>query len=120
MEPSDAEIVLARKGLIQEDGVEILPEGITASCLDDQVHLDSCKKYFTQDGRLALQNVVKAIQKNPAYYCGSCTHPINDDEEDSIQCDSCLVWYHFKCVILKQKPKSMAWFCRPCYQTVAA
>ena len=62
VEPSDAEIVLARKGLIQEDGVEILPERITASCLDDQVHLDSCKKYFTQDGWLAVQNVLKAIQ----------------------------------------------------------
>ena len=120
VEPSDAEIVLARKGLIQEDGVEILPERITASCLDDQVHLDSCKKYFTQDGWLAVQNVLRAIQKNPAYYCGSCTRPIDDDEEDSIQCDSCLVWYHFKCVNLKQKPKRTTWFCHPCYQTVAA
>ena len=77
MEPSDAEIVLVRKGLIQEDGVEILPECITASCLDDQVHLDPCKKYFTQDGWMAVHNVVEAIKKNPAYYCGSCTRPIN-------------------------------------------
>ena len=84
IEPSDAEIVLARKGLIQEDGVEILPEKITASCLDEQVHLECCKKYFTSDGWLAVQNVVEAIKKNPAYYCGRCTSPINDDEENSV------------------------------------
>ena len=58
--------------LIQEDGVEILLEHITGSCLDYQVHLDSCKKCFTQDGWLAVQNVAETIKKNPAYYCGSC------------------------------------------------
>ena len=89
VEPSDVEIVLARKGLIQEDGVEIMPEKITASCLDEQVHLESCKKYFTHDGWLAVQNVVEAVKKNPTFYCGRCTLcPINDDEENSIQCNS--------------------------------
>ena len=73
MEPCDADIVLARKGLIQEEGVEILPEKIPVSCLDDQVHLESCKKYFTQDGWLAVQNVVEAVGKSPTYYCGRCT-----------------------------------------------
>ena len=120
VEPCDAEIVLARKGLIQEDGIEVLPERVTAGCLDDQVHLDSCKKYFTEDGWLAVQNVVKTIKKNPVYYCGSCAQPIDDDEEDFIQCDSCLVWYHFRCVSLKQRPKTTVWFCRPCYQSVSS
>ena len=76
-------------------------------------------KYFTQDGWLTVQNVVEAIKKNPAYYCGSCTLPIND-EEDSIQCDSCLVWYHFQCVNLKQRPKCAVWFCRSCYHSIPA
>lgn len=114
MEPCDAEIVLARKGLIQEDGVEILPERIPVSCLDDQVHLESCKKYFTHDGWLAVQNVVEAVRKSPTYYCGRCTCPINDETEDSVQCDSCLTWFHYKCVNLKQAPKQKTWFCRSC------
>jgi len=46
VKPSDVEIVLAQKGLIQEDGVEIMAEKIIASCLDEQVHLESCKKGF--------------------------------------------------------------------------
>jgi len=52
--------------------------------------------------------------------CGSCARPIDDDEEDSIQYDSCLVWYHFRCVSLKQRPKTTVWFCRPCYQSVSS
>ena len=28
------------------------------------------------------------------------------DRENSIMCDSCLVWYHFKCTGIKQSPKS--------------
>ena len=83
VEPCDAEIVLAWS-LIKEGDVEVLPECVTAGCLDDQVHLDSCKKYFNKDGWLAVQNVVKTVKKNPVYYCGSCARPIDDDEEDSI------------------------------------
>ena len=52
MEACDADIVLSRKGLIKEDAVEILLERIPVSCLDHQVHLQSCKKYFTNDGWL--------------------------------------------------------------------
>ena len=64
--------------------IEILPEKIPVSCLDDQVHLKSCKKYFTQDGWLAVQNVVEAVRKSPTYYCGRCTFPIDDETEDSV------------------------------------
>ena len=101
IEPAIADIVLFRKGLIKEDVV--LPERITASGLDDHAHLQSCKKYFTT--WLAMQNVVKMVKKNPAWYCGRCTCPINDENEDSVQCDSCLVWFHFKCANLKTAPK---------------
>ena len=82
VKPSDVEIVLARKGLIQEDAwCGNNARKITASCLDEQVHLESCKKYFTHDGWLAVQNVVEAVKKNPTFYCGKCTCSINDDEE---------------------------------------
>jgi len=54
VEACDADIVLSCKRLIKEDAVEILPERIPVSCFDDQVHLQSCKKYFTNDGWLAV------------------------------------------------------------------
>jgi len=114
VEACDSDVVLSRKGLIKEDAVEILPERIPVSCLDDQVHLQSCKKYFTNDGWLAVENVVEAVKRNPLYYCGRCTSQIDDDQENSIQCDSCLMWFHYKCANIRQAPKRKTWFCRTC------
>ena len=115
VDPAIAETALSRRGLIQEDGVEVLPERVTACCLDENVNLQSCRKYFTSDGWLAVQNVVEAVKKDPVWYCGRCTHPINDGEENSIQCGRCLIWYHFECINLKNAPKKHHWFCRSCY-----
>ena len=42
--PVVAELALSRKGLIEEDQVEIMPERVTASCLDENVCLSSCRK----------------------------------------------------------------------------
>ena len=36
------------------------------------------------------------------------------DRENSIMCDSCIVWYHFKCTGIKQSPKSKIWFFCSC------
>ena len=103
-------MALSQRGLIQEDGVEVLPERVTACCLDENVNLQSCRKYFTSVGWLAVQNVVEAIKKDPVWYCRRCTHPINDGEENSIQCGSCLIWYHFECINLKNAPKNATGF----------
>ena len=62
--PMVAELVLSRKGLVEEDQIEIIPERITASCLDENVCLSSCRKYFTSDAWLALEGVVAAIATN--------------------------------------------------------
>ena len=113
--PTLAERVLARKWLIDEDQIEIIPERITVSCLDENVCLSSCKKYFTDEGWLALESLVAAIAKSPRYFCGRCTNPIDDDTKDSILCESCLIWYHYQCMNIKKKPKSKHWFCRSCY-----
>ena len=81
----EAEIwCLGRKGLIDEDQVEIIPERVTESSLDQNMSLSSCKKYFTEDSWLALEGDVTAILNNPSYYCGRCTRPICDDTENSI------------------------------------
>ena len=83
---NQCEIALSQRGLIQDDGVEVLPERVIAWCLGENINLQSCRKYFTSDRWLAVQNVVEAIKKDPVWYCGRCTNPINDQEENSIQC----------------------------------
>ena len=46
---NQCEIAFSRRGLIQEDGVAVLPERVTAWCLDKNINLQSCRKYFTSD-----------------------------------------------------------------------
>ena len=79
-----AELVLSRKGLVEEDQIEIIPKRITASCLDENMCLSSCRKYFTSDAWLALEGVVAAIATNLCYFCGRCTNLINDDLSQKI------------------------------------
>jgi len=47
--PVVVEVALSRKGLVEEDQIEIIPERVIASCLDENVCLLSCRKYLTTD-----------------------------------------------------------------------
>ena len=67
------ETAISRKILIDEIHIETKPEKLTAACIDENVCLEVCKKYYTRNGWLALKDVVKTIKSNPIYYCGSCT-----------------------------------------------
>ena len=113
--PMVAELALSRKGLVEEDQVKIIPERVAVSCLDENVCLSSCQKYFTSDAWLALEGVVAAMATNPCYLYERCTNPINDDTENSILCDSCLIWYHYRSVYIKKQPKSKHQFCHSYY-----
>ena len=101
--------------MIDEDMVEVRPEKVNVSCLDENVCLLSCRKYCTNEAWMAIQSVVAVLRDNPVWYCGRCTKPINDDSESSIICDSCLTWYHFQCANISTNPKRKIWFCRDCY-----
>ncbi len=100
--------------IIQEEEVEVRPKRVPSTCLDERVCLESCRKYFTDDAWKVVQSVVAVLSKNTTWHCGRCTQPISDETEDSIACDCCLMWFHFKCVGLKQSPKSKVWVCRQC------
>ena len=89
------EAAISRRILIDEIHIETKPEKLTAACIDENVSLEVCKKYFTRNGWLTLKVVIKTTKSNPIYYCGRCTKCIDDETENSIQCDSCLIWYHF-------------------------
>ena len=102
--------------IIQEE-VEVCPEKVSASCLDENVCLESCRKYCSKDAWMVINSVVDTLQKEVVYYCGRCTCPIYDDTHSSLLCDCCLTWYHFKCLNLKHPPKAKTWVSRNCYDT---
>lgn len=99
--------------LIQPEDVDTI--ALPASCLDENVCIQSCRKYFTSPAWEEVQKALEDMKKSPVWYCGRCKFPICDEEESSIICDCCLLWFHFKCVCLKQGPKSKIWFCRSCH-----
>ena len=53
---------LAIAGRLIEE-VEIRPEHVSTSCLDEKVCLRNVQKYFTYDGWKALLDVVEAVKK---------------------------------------------------------
>ena len=114
VEPEVADAALSGT-IIEEEQVEMRPEKVSASCLDENVCIRSCRKYFIHEAWIALSQVLELKRKHTMWYCGRCNCPIMDDTKDSIICDCCLVWYHFKCTGLRQSPKFRVWFCRSCY-----
>ena len=83
--------------LIEEDKVECRPEKIPNSILDDSI--DVCN-YFSNDAWLLL---LQLKLKNIIWTCNICNHDLHS--EAAILCDSCLLWYHFKCVGSKEATK---------------
>ena len=96
--------------IIDECHAEVRPEKVSSSCLDENVCIETCRKYFSHDGWTSVLNVIEAIRKNPVYYCGRCTTPIADDKHSSLARDSCLTWFHFQCLNLKVPPRQECGF----------
>ena len=111
-----AEAALSHRILVEEDAVEIRPEKVTPACLEPQVCVDVCRKYFTKDGWLMVKDVMATIESDPLWYCGRCSRQIFDETQSSIQCDSCLFWYHFNCIGINTQPKREVWFCTSCFK----
>ena len=99
--------------LIDEDKVECMPEKIPMALLDENVDVYLIRKYFTADAWLVIEDVLKQKKGNPTWMCEICHKNLSLDQ--SIGCDSCLKWFHFKCAGITKYPKKKTWFCRPCH-----
>ena len=72
--------------IVEEEDVEVRPEKVPTACIDENVCLESCRKYCTTDAWLVIMDVVAAIRNNPMWYCSRCTRPISDDTQSSLVC----------------------------------
>lgn len=82
--------------------------------LDSYLVIDDIRRYFDNDGWTALQQVVEIKRMNPTWICTSCNE---DSSNNSICCNRCLDWFHFKCVNVKPTLKKKIWFCSICKVT---
>ena len=104
---------IAGKGLLNKE--DVLPVGRISDTIrdDEMVDIHRVQKYFDRN---AWFSVLKSSREKNSidFVCSVCTKVINDKCEDSIACDRCLLWSHFKCTSLKKRPKKRNWFCTSC------
>ena len=111
VDKSVVEKALRDHSLIEEDEVECRPERVSDAILDENVDICLVRNHFSEDAWMIV-GVLKR-KSDMVWLCRTCLHDLHSEE--SITCDSCLNWHHFKCVGLTKLPKSKNWFCRACY-----
>ena len=105
--------VLNKGELIEENEVECRPEKISNAILDQSVDVHLIRHCFTNDAWLIVQDVLNRKKEHHVWICRGCSHDL--DKDQAILCDSCLEWFHFRCVGLIKQPKQKYWFCRDCH-----
>ena len=111
----DKDVVLATQNgkLVQEDDVECRPERVPNSVLDKNIDVFFIRKYFSTDAWLMVESILERKKIDDVWMCDACHRDLHS--EPSIICESCLTWYHFRCVGLTKHPKIKNWFCRSCH-----
>ena len=99
--------------LIEEENVECRPEKVSNAVLGENVDIHLTRSYFSQDAWMIIECVLRQKRERPSWICTVCQHDLHS--EPSIICESCLEWYHFRCVGLTGQPKKKNWFCRLCH-----
>ena len=85
--------------------MECRPERITDTVVNENVDVSLVHRYFSSDAWLLLENVVmlNSKLKKMTWTCQACFHDLHT--EQSILCDSYLLWFHFRCVGLTRQSK---------------
>ena len=83
VDAASAEAAVCHKNIIE---VEIRPEKVTPACLEPQVCVDVCRKYFTKDAWLVVKDVISIIKRDPKWYCGRCSKQNDDIESSTVVC----------------------------------
>ena len=71
--------------------------------LDENVNWASVQKYFTRAAWIQVTDKMAKLKKHPKWKCGTCHEDLLSSP--SVVCESCLIWFHLKCVGLTAAPK---------------
>lgn len=106
------EAIAGHRFLAKDD---IFPVGKISDTVRDGeiVDIHRVEKYFEKDAWLSVLEPTKE-KTRVDFVCSVCAKMINDESEDSIACDRCLLWTHFTCTSLKSRPKNRNWFGKSC------
>ena len=98
---------------------------LISKLVTDTVNTDSCYSKITRQRKAkSLSKKLKtnkSIKCNPVYLCGLCNIEVlvnpKNFEVESVQCDSCPLWYHLVCAGFIEETKQGEndnWFCSLC------
>ena len=90
-------------GLIEEESIECRPEKVSNAVLDENVDIHLIRSYFSREAWMMIQDVLRCKREFPSWTCSVCQHDLHS--ELSIICESCMEWYHFRCIGLTRQPK---------------
>ena len=108
---SKSEINSALAGsLIEEEEVECRPEKISNAVLDENVDINLIRRFFTEDAWKVVEDVIESKKNSDTWPCKICYHDVHESGQQSIFCEGCLEWYHFKCVGITSQPKKNTGF----------
>ena len=82
--------------LIEEENVEYRPEKVSNAILDENIDIHLTRSDFSQDVWMIVDGVLQQKRVCPSWVCTVCQHDLHS--EPSIICESCLEWFHFRCV----------------------
>ena len=91
VDPCVVNTALKSDSLINEE-IECRPEKIPSSILDENVDISLICNYFTNDGWLVVQDVVKRKIEADVWLCTMCDKDLHDGRQ-CIICDACLLWF---------------------------
>ncbi|XP_076088731.1 uncharacterized protein LOC143059129 [Mytilus galloprovincialis] len=101
--------------LDEEDLIGLSADSLPYRCLDDYVDLTIVQKMFTPSAWLYLLSIVKEKQKKGGYiFCTYCNVFITTENNDAVECDFCLLWWHISCIKLKSKRTVKHWYGKSC------
>lgn len=85
---------------------------ISSEIIDEDVNLPIIQSYLSDEAWLAVEQLYEIKKANNKWNCQECQEDV--DLFKSIRCDSCLEWFHQKCVFPKKATKTINWFCSSC------
>ena len=97
--------------VFQESDVETIPENVPSCVLDSNVDVNLVRKFFSEEGWMVLQTTPEARKALP-WLCRQCSDDLA--AEESVGCESCLHWFHYKYANLKAAPRCKYWYCVAC------
>ena len=108
-------------------GKEVLFPRLTKVTTSNDITTKKCTENINIPITRRKQNELKKSKNtktmpDPVYLCGECNKDIKSNTEEfkdnSIECDNCNRWCHFKCVNIKDEndipTDTEAWLCPEC------